>query len=120
MNEARDLERMIIRRTAIALAIAAPVLAAVGLSRIALGGFAGAAFGIGGFHLLEAAIAAALTGDPLRAPAQLGLKYLARYSLTAVVLYAALRVDLGVFLGTAAGMIIVKLVILLTGLFGPM
>ncbi len=120
MREARELERTILRRAAIVLAVAAPVLAGAGLHRVALGGVAGAAFGLASFHLLGAAITAALAAGPVRAPAQVSLKYVARYVLTALVLYGALRLDTGLFLGAAAGMIVVRFIILLTGLLGPL
>ncbi|MEW6227334.1 MAG: ATP synthase subunit I [Bacillota bacterium] len=120
MDESHSLERTIIRRAAIVLAVAVPVLAAVGLHRVALGSLAGAAFGIGSFHLLGSAISAAIAAGPGRAPMQAGLKYLARYTLTALALYGALRFDLGVFVGMVTGIVVVKLVILLTGIFGPL
>ncbi len=100
--------------------IAAPVLTAAGLHRAALGGLAGVAFGIASFRLLGTAISAALAAGPVRAPSQVGLKYVARYVLTGLVLYAALRFGPAAFFGAAAGMIVVKLVVLLTGIFGPL
>lgn len=102
------------------LAVATPVLTAVGLHGVALGSLAGTAFGIGSFHLLRNAISAAIAAGPVRAPVQAGLKYLARYTLTALALYGALRFDLGVFVGMVTGMVMVKLIILLTGIFGPL
>ncbi|MGE5594121.1 MAG: ATP synthase subunit I [Betaproteobacteria bacterium] len=120
MKEVRDLERTIAKRAAIVLAVAVPLLAAGGLHRVAIGGLAGTLFGLASFHLLGAAIGAAVTAGPVRAQTKAGLTYLARYALTALVLYWALRSDVGLFLGTAAGMVMVKFVILLTGILGPL
>lgn len=120
MRDTGNLERTIARRAAVVLAVATPVLAAAGFHHVALGGLAGTAFGLASFHLLGTAITTVLAAGPSRAPMQAGLKYLARYALTALVLYAALRANTGMFLGTAAGMIMVKFVILLTGILGPL
>lgn len=120
MKDIRDLERTIVRRAAIVLAVAAPLLATAKLHRVALGGLAGTALGLASFHLLGAAITAAVAAGPTWAPVRVGLRYLARYALTALVLYATLRIDTGLFLGTAAGMIMVKFIILLTGILGPL
>ncbi|MGE5573175.1 MAG: hypothetical protein ACM309_13030 [Bacillota bacterium] len=120
MRDTRDLERTITKRAAILAILAAPLLTAAGLPRMALGGLAGTAFGLASFHLLGAAITAAVAAGPVRASAQVMFKYLARYALMALVLYGALRLDTGIFLGTAAGMVVVRFVILLTGIFGPL
>ncbi|MCR4402117.1 MAG: ATP synthase subunit I [Firmicutes bacterium] len=120
MRKTGDIERTIARRAALVLAVATPVLAAAGFHQVAFGSLAGTVFGLASFHLLGTAIIAALSRGPTRAPVAAGVRYLARYVLTALVLYAALRANTGVFLGAAAGMIMVKLVILLTGILGPL
>ncbi|HHY33473.1 MAG TPA: hypothetical protein GX515_10770 [Firmicutes bacterium] len=120
MKELRDLERTIAKRAAIVLAVAGPLLAAAGHHRVALGGIAGTLFGLASFHLLGTAIGDAVSAGPAKAQTKAGLTYLARYALTAVILYWALRNDIGLFLGTAAGMVMVKFVILLTGILGPL
>ncbi|MDI7246832.1 MAG: hypothetical protein QME92_05100 [Bacillota bacterium] len=120
MRDTKNLERTIMKRAAVLAVLAAALLAAAGLPRMALGGLAGTAFGLASFHLLGAAVAAAVAAGPVRASSQVMLKYLARYALTALVLYGTLRLDIGLFLGTAAGMVVVRFIVLLTGIFGSL
>ena len=77
----------------------------------------GATIGFLNFRLLYLTLKRAVTMLPHKAQAYAASRYIIRYTLTGIVLYVSIRSDKLNTIGTLAGLISIKLVILKTELF---